>query len=384
MRATATAPAVPAAARSTGVDDLKLALAVTVILGHVAMTYGAMGSWMFEAPDYGAAPMSGVVTSLLEPVIALGALFAMGLFFLIAGCFSVGSLARKGRAAFAASRVVRLGTPVVVYVVVVVPALDVLVSATVGASPHSVGGEYVASLEQLGAGPMWFVATLLVFSLVLAALAPAVERLRTTRDARLRMSMLAVAAACVAGVSFAVRLVFPVDSEQVFDLHVWLWPQCLVLFAVGVLTAGDVGQLPVDDGLRRRCGRYALAAAVGLVAVGSLAESADALGGGLHAGALVLDALEGVYAVAASVWLLATFQAGLRRPGWMARRGARNTYGAYIAQGPVLVGFALALEPIGVSSDVKLALLAVLGTPACFLLADLARRAWVRRTAAAR
>jgi glucan biosynthesis protein C len=97
-------------------------MSLGVIGVHSAITYGFDGSWYLESYD----EMSSAVLDALTVVIVNGWLFGLGLFFLIAGRLSGPSLDRKGPGRFARERLVRLGTPVLAYVLLVDPALDYL------------------------------------------------------------------------------------------------------------------------------------------------------------------------------------------------------------------------------------------------------------------
>jgi len=358
-------------ARIAAIDNLKFVLAIGVILGHVAMTYGAMGSWIFEAPNYGEAPLSDAVSTLSAITIALGALFSMGLFFLLAGLFSTTSLRRHGTKAFARGRLLRLGIPVLAYVLVVMPLLDVVIGSTAGTTHDGIADQYVHSLGQVGAGPLWFVAVLLIFSLVLALLSRWVDLAPHGGGIRIRHVLLA--AAVIAVTSFAVRLVFVIDSRQILDLHLWLWPQCAVLFVFGVL-AGRDGGLHITPRVRRFCGASAAAVVFALVVIGATVRSDHDLAGGLHGGALLLDALEGIYALSASLWLVSLFQRRLDHQDRVARWTSQNAFGAYVAQAPVLVACALVLHSFDAPTDLKFAILAIVGTASCFVASDVARR----------
>jgi glucans biosynthesis protein C len=91
---------------------------------------------------------------------------ALGPLFLVAGWFSARSLARKGAGAFAGTRLRRLGVPLIVFIFLINPLATYLGNFRGARHPSLadyLGGTY-------GAGPMWFVAALLAFSLAYALL----------------------------------------------------------------------------------------------------------------------------------------------------------------------------------------------------------------------
>jgi hypothetical protein len=222
-------------------------------------------------------------------------------------------------------------------------------------------------------GPLWFVAALLVFSVVYAAyrtIRPAV-----VRPVALRPFHLVWLGAVIAASTFVVRLEFPIDSSQFLMIHVWQWPQCIGLFTLGILAAEHGWLDPVPDRLRAPAGRWALGG-VGVM-VGAFVASSDSLdpfegGWTWQAGAVAIA--EGMLAVSLAVWLLARFQSHHAAAGPVARGAGRAAFGAYVLQAPVLVGLAVALRDVGTGPEAKFLIVAPLGIGLSFALAWLLTR----------
>ena len=218
-------------------DNLKVVLVSAVILGHVFITYGDIGSWAYREPSDNDAFL--IVAAL---VVSLGSLFAMGLFFLIAGLLTPRSLAKKGSAGFLRDRVVRLGVPFLAYLVIY-PVVVWL------AGDESWSAVLSDQLRELTPGPLWFVLVLLIFSAGYTgwrAWRPAPRR-----SGALRGSVLVWLGAGIFASTVVVRLVYPINSDQLFALHLWQWPQCLGLFVLGIACAERGWADPVGDRMRR-------------------------------------------------------------------------------------------------------------------------------------
>jgi glucan biosynthesis protein C len=353
------AEARPARVRLGHVDDLKVALTAGVITTHAGITYGTEGDWFYREPG------DGVLGDVLVVPLALGSLFGMGLFFFLAGAFTPAALARKGRRRFLENRWLRLGVPFAVFVLVVVPLVQWLADAGAGLDV-SATGEWRQQLEDLDAGPLWFIGVLLLYSTVYAFAAGRVGGLGPGDG--LTGRLVAGTMAGVAVASFVLRLLFPIDSSQVFAAHVWQWGQCVGLFLLG-LHAGRHGWLAgVPGWLRRRCAwAFAAGAVVVVVMLALHPDDLDPLGGGLTWQSAVVCATEGVMATAAAVVLPDLFRR--RRRGRIAVAAGRSAYGAYILQAPVLVAIALLLRPAELPPAVKLLVLATTAVATCFAVA---------------
>jgi len=101
----------------------------------------------------------------------------------------------------------------------------------------------------------------------------------------------------------------------------------------------------------------------------------DAFTGGWNGPAAALSAVEAVLAVGASVWLLGAAQRHLARPaGPLTRALCRASYAAFVLQGPVLIGLALALRPFPASAGAKAITVGLIGVLLSFGLGTLVLR----------
>jgi len=350
--------------RRAYLDNLKTVLVAGVITGHVFITYADVGSWAYREPS---ANKAFIIPAALY--VALGSMFAMGLFFLIAGLFVPRALARKGPAGFLRDRLVRLGPPFLAFLLVVFPFVRWMGDQR----GRSLAWFFRDQLKELDPGPLWFVLALLIFSAAYAAW-------RALRPARptprpWRPFFLASLAAVIAAATFAVRLRFPIDSHQIFVLHVWQWPQCIGLFALGIACAENGWLDPVPDRLRRLAGLAAIGGALTIVsALLFNMKNTDPLGGGMSWQAAVVAIGEGITAVGSSVWLLGFFQRRVDHAGPLARAMGRAAFGAYVVQAPVAVGLARLAQPLPIAPELKFLFVAPAAVAGSFGLAWLLTR----------
>ncbi|HET8914209.1 MAG TPA: acyltransferase, partial [Propionibacteriaceae bacterium] len=344
--------------------NLKAVLVAWIIAGHAMLGYTAIGGWPYDEVSETTLPtqLELVLAALVGPT----ALFVIGTFFFLSGLFAPSNIARHGPAGFLRQRLVRLGLPWLMFTLLIWPVVMWLAYRSAG-HPIPIWEAWQARQPFLDSGPLWFVQILLYVSLFHALLA----RRGHGREAELRTISLVLTAACIAATSFAVRLWFPARSQQILDLHVWQWPQCIGLYVLGVLVAdkGWAEQIPPKTG--RRCGMAVLgtiAVALAIMAATGVANpSRDDIPflGGWHWQALAFDVAEASLVVAGSVWLLAVAQRWLTQQAVGITRWARAAYAAYLLQAPVLIGLEIAERALpwpAVIKGVTVAALAIAGS----------------------
>jgi glucans biosynthesis protein C len=202
---------------------------------------------------------------------------------------------------------------------------------------------------------------------VLRRLHPAQVGVAVAVDPR---SLITVAAAIAVG-SFVVRIWSQLGADTFANLRWEAWPQGAGLFALGVL-AGERGWLgAVDRQLVRRCGWATVAAMLGLAALAVwalVADRGDVVAGGVTGQSATLAVLEGLGAMALSLWVVAWFRRRWDRHGRLVERAGRGSYGAYVLHPPVLVALSLLARPLPVVPEAKFVLVAMIGVVAAFAL----------------
>ncbi|MGZ4580843.1 MAG: acyltransferase family protein [Nocardioidaceae bacterium] len=348
--------------RALWVDNLRVIVIACVIVVHTATAYVIDIPWYYEA-ERTASETWMVILGF--PTFA-GGIFGLGPLFLVAGWFSVRSLARRGAGGFARSRLLRLGVPLLVFVLLVQPLTD-----WVG-NLRSEHGSFLHYLSITEVSVMWYVAALLAFSLVYAA----VRRLRPAAEARraeLTTGRLVLAAATIAVTSFAVWQVWPFNAEVFLNLRFGEWPQGAVLFGLGVWAA-EAGWL--DDLAWARARRLGWVAAAAAVLLGSLFGLEIIARGDVDvllqatqpAPTAAFALLDGVIAVTWTLWCVAWFRRRWTRHGPLLGEAARASYATYVFHPLVLTSIMVLLAPVVLVAELKFVLISVVAVPACFLV----------------
>jgi glucan biosynthesis protein C len=363
------------------IDNIRVLLTFQVLLFHLMIIYAGTGSWFYEEgrEDF-------ITGALGAWFIAVSQAFFMGLFMLVSAYFVPGAYDRKGPGRFLKDRLIRLGIPLAVYSWILRPPLVYLYLRTVQGLQLSwwryFPGEYFKSNAVLGAGPLWFVETLLIFTVLYVVWRLLTGRRSTARPAaetRFPSNLSIALFALLLGVAgFLVRLWLPIEWSFVpLNLQLPFFAQYIALFILG-LVAYRRNWLA---GLSEAAGRLWLGIGIFMILLfwplalaGDMATSLEPYLGGWHWQALVYALWESFLCLGMCIGLIYAFRHYCHGQGSLARFLSRNAYAAYLVHGPVITIMALAARDLMLHPLVKFGLASLVALPLCFALSSLIRR----------
>ena len=343
-----------------------------VILHHTAITYGGSGGWFWKELETSSAPSS----ILLTLFCATNQAYFMGFFFLLAGYFTPGSLQKKGYVRFLADRILRLGIPLLAFILVLGPLTAAIVTYAQGEGFWPT----IRSLwqhQRIINGPLWFAQALLIF-----ALAYAVGRRFIARPEAVSVEPSPVpgyrawlfGALGTAAGALLIRQFVPV-GENVFGLQIGYFSGYIFLFSVGVAAWRH-------DWLRQLEWRHARPWIITLmvawpclpisiaIARASAGHGKVNFGGGFSWAAILYALWEPLVAWGLIASWLLLFRRYMNQPSafwdWLNRRA----YAVYILHPPILVSIALLLHHWSAPALLKFSVTGTLACVACWLIAD--------------
>ena len=343
------------------VQWLRVFLITLVVAHHAGQPYGPTGGeWPVSDPVEGAA--------WLGPFFGVNAAFFMGFFFLLAGYFTPGSYDRKGGAVFVRDRLIRLGIPLAVVVFIVFPVLIWLWDRPEAGFFAYYVGDYIGHW-QIEMGHLWFVAHLLVYSLIYALW-------RSLRPGRVGKSLpppsdLAVAlyVLALAVVDFVVRFPFPqdrwVDVLWLIPTEVAHLPQYVSLFVIGTIAGRGRWFETIRSGLGARW------FAVGVIAFLMMAVLPGLLPGVPFQN--IWGFAEAFVCVGMILGLTVLFRRFLSQGGRVLSALEGNVYGVYIVHWFIVIAIQTAILGLTVTATDKFLIVTVLATLASFALSALVR-----------
>jgi glucan biosynthesis protein C len=362
-------PQTTGSARLFFADHLRVALTILVVLHHLAVMYGANAAFYYLEP-----PKGDVVAFLLLLVFVLvNQGYFMGFFFLISGYFTPASFDRKGSTAFLKDRLLRLGIPLLVFLLVLNPIAGIGLYYWTNIKTPFI--ELYPNL--IGVGPLWFVEMLLIFDLGYMVWRWArrtymqhVEReIRPPRYLEITLFVLALALA-----SYLLRIVVPLGlTIPIFGFPTLSYlPQYLSFFIIGIIAFRGDWLRTIPNSMGKVGFGMALGALLLLFPL-ALSGGADFVGEG-HWQSAVYALWDSTFSVGMCLGLITFFRRFFNRSGPLGRFLSRQAYTVYIIHAPVIVLLALTLRGIHPEPLLKFALAALIGVPLCFVLAFLIRK----------
>jgi glucans biosynthesis protein C len=346
------------AARLAFVQRMRVFLICLVVAHHAGQAYGPTGgSWPFREAQ---------AAEWLGPFFAINASFFMGLFFLLSGYFTVSSYQRKGFANYTFDRLIRLGIPLVIYALLVLPVARYLAEPT-GSLAQSVIGRI--SSGDITAGHLWFVSLLLLLSICYAIAALFAGSSGRGWNIPAPSDKLVLGYALVLGASGAlVRFAYPQDSWLTFmgllSVEPAHLPQYLSLFAIGLVAGPSEWLSRIPSRLCIRWFGAGIVAFAAMVAIYRLDPPLPAWFGFQQ----VMGFAEGFICVGMILGCVALFRTfGTRSSTWLATLDA-NIYGVYLVHWLIVVALQGALFELSWPVSAKFLVVTVAALVASYLL----------------
>lgn len=355
-------------------DNLKVLLAVLVVLHHSAQPYGPGGGWWI-ASDPNQTTIDFIVLGLL---MALNMSFFMGLFFMISAYFLPASLERKGPEKFVKDRLVKLGMPILIFMFGVFPIMDYLLHNY----DQPIINFYVSYIDilnpqsRLSFGHLWFLAMLLIFSAVYVAYwlfnkpPPNKKRVFPGNAAILAFIM------AMALISFVVRIWAPINYwVPFFDIfEPFHLTQYIMLFAAGITAYREGWIYAIPKSAAKLWSNIAvlmiILLPVAIVVTNGTQFSGDLkiFSGGLTLASLIGSIWEAFMCVSICIALLALFKNRFGSQGRIAKVMADNSFTVYLIHIPIIVFLQYLLIGVTIDPLIKFGIVGAVGILLVFVI----------------
>jgi glucan biosynthesis protein C len=353
-------------------DNFRIFLIITVILHHTALAYGGSGTWSYMegATD----PISPNFLALFNSV---NQAYFMSAFFFLAGFFTPRSYDRKGAGAFLLDRIIRLGIPMMVYILLIRNLNSWMLNTFVRETVFT---------WRLAYDPdhLWFVQILLVFGFAYAIWRSLrghiADRIKTPFSESFPPGRtLALSIIILSVLTFLIRIYYPVNRWflNIQPAHLFHY---VFSFSVGTLASRGNWLNHLSSSIGRRWGWIALAmipAFYGLFIAGGMLKDPGTITlfmGGFHWQAFGYALWDTVMLFAMNIFLLSRFREKHNSTGSMAKSAAGGAFTVYIIHATVLYAFQISMRNIGMPSILKFLVVGGVTVIVCFALSAAIRK----------
>jgi glucans biosynthesis protein C len=352
------------------IDNLRLLMIIFVVIMHLAVTYSGFGSWYFKEGR----PIGVISMILFGFYQSFTQGYFMGLLFLISGFFIPGAYDRKGFGKFIKDRVIRLGIPTLIYMLVINPfILYVQLDLNwVRPKPEFISfyGDYTAKLKFLaGSGPLWFAFALLIFSVAYGLVRYVTNSVPNASKKELNLSFknVILLILLIAICAFLIRLVQPIGTS-ILNMQLCYFSQYVILFIVGILAYRNNLFSMIDYKFGNRwlfCGL--LLGFVAWVAIMVFGGANQDFNGGLSWQAAAYALWESFVAVAMSVGLITLFREKYNYQGKLVKVLSDNSFAVYVFHAPIIIAASQLIKTVTLLPIIKFAILCIVCIPVCFI-----------------
>ena len=351
------------------IDHLKVLLTVLVVLHHTFIALGAPGAWYYTQKTTNAAALIPMTM-----FVAINQAFFMGFFFFLSAYFTQPSFNKKGTIKFMSDRLIRLGLPLIFYSFILSPFLSYL-GYYFAEGRHINYWQYLSGFHPwIDFGVLWFVAALLIFTLIYVAYRIAIKKMPVKHRGLPTVKTIILTALAVGIASFFVRTIFPIGWVlKPLGFQLAHFSQYIILFVLGLTayTNNWLNGLSVKTGKRFLIFVIALVVFFPVLYVIKLINDIplDWFSGGWHWQSLLYAVWEQLLGFSMIIMLLSYGKALWNKPSVFLATLSRRAFAVYIFHPLVVISASLAVRTWEIDPALKLLVVAPAAVIGSFLLA---------------
>ncbi|MFX1327394.1 MAG: acyltransferase family protein [Promethearchaeota archaeon] len=358
-------------------DKLRIFLTILVILHHAAIAYGGSGGWAVR--EAASDSISPIIFTLFN---AINQSFFMSAFFLLAGYFTPRSYEEKGSLKFLKDRLIRLGIPLILLILIIRPInfyilLNFAVDSTENWSFLEVL-QYQYTNFSLNFGHLWFLLVLLIFAGVYVIFRVYTDRyfpqksIHLFRDKFPPSRVIILSIGLLSFLNFLIRLFFPVDEWYFFVQFAHIIHYTFSFYC-GILAYRGDWFSRISSSHARKWGIISLImiilAPIILLLGGALENgNYDVFKGGFTWQALTYTIWESILLIGIPIWLIYMFRERATHHERVIKALGANVYTVYIIHQPILIAFNVAFLSIAIPTVLKFILVSLITVSLCFIL----------------
>jgi len=370
-------------------DNIKILFTILVIFWHTMVTYVEAGWWYYKESNP-VDPFSDIFFLLLTSIGGVFQTSLLGLFFLLGGYFTPKSYDRKGIWSFWKERLIRLGIPLFLYIILINPIM-IYTLAKIGIPPWNtlpmLQGSFIdyyfsrfLSWEDFidfisFAGPMWFLRVLLIFTAIYTLWRQitklgSIQRKIPEQFSIPRYSYLLFLAIGLGCLTFIIRIFLSIDVRPL-EIPWGQLIQYLMMFSIGVIS---VRYLWFEKMSKKHVKIWFITILISLVIIYidffiAIAMDVDFIDftGGANFHAFLFALVDNIICMGVIFVLIKVFYAKFNKQGPILRNLSTSAYHMYLLHPLILVAVSLGFASLGLYPIIKLVIVFPLTVILCYL-----------------
>ena len=362
------------------VDNLRILLTILVILHHIAITYGGDGGWPILDPSKNLS--SQIVLTVFT---AYNQAFFMAFFFMISAYFLPRSYEKKGTWKFLLDRFIRIGIPLILYLLFLDPLGNWILSNYyyhINVSYITIFTNQITTFSY-SFGVTWFLLALLIFNVCYIIIVEVSKLMKLNvsftrfKDSFPNNLAIIIGIFIVSILTFLVRLITPV-GEYTFTFQLAHFTQYIFFFVFGIMAyrSGWFSNLTKKQG--RTWGIVMIAtlpiAPLVLWLEGAMEHGVGNFLGGFTWQSAVYVLWESVICFSTIIFLSYLFKSRFNKQNNFSKIVSRTAYTAYIIQAVVIYTFTLLFLNVPLLPLLKFLIVSPIVVIVTFLVAFIIRQ----------
>ena len=345
--------------RSYYIDNLRIFLTALVVLHHWAITYGAPGLWYYNEGN-----TNEFASILLALFVATNQAFFMGMFFMISSYFLDKSWGKKTKTKLLKSKFKRLGIPLLIYIFILSPLIIYLTNTYIQNISYTSIFVFFTQEKWLTFGPLWFVAALLIFTLITILLKSS-KKIKVYPVCPLPSSIkISIFAIAIGLISFFIRIWYPIGlSLQPIGFQFAHFTQYIALFYIGIRASRYQWFDKITFQLGVKWFKVVLLMIfvlfpIGFYLGGAIENGTDVFMGGSSWQSLFYCLWEQIVGIGIMIALLGIFKEKYNEQGALLKMASASAYSVYIIHTLILICVSILIKDVSLSSTFKFLLFA--------------------------
>lgn len=353
-------------------DNLKVALTCLVLTNHASQAYVSIDTgWIIRQGN-----VPEINDKIIGIFLSINNAFFMALFFMISSYFIPASLERKYASKYIKERFVRLGIPTVLFVLFILPLLEIKLNwDKMSAADYLFNRYFDFSSGEINFGHTWFLAVLLTLSCLYVLYCKLTKNNGDSGENILNTSApgnftIILFTAGLTFMLFLTRIFLPPGDWAIFHLfEPARMPAYITMFIIGIVAYKNrwIDKMPVSTGKI-----WGIVSVLTILStpflLTFLLHGKDMWAKGLTLNSFIVSAWDALLCVGLCISLPILFREKFNFQGKVLKKAADDSYGVYLLHPFIVIPFQCLLLDLPIHAFIKFIMATITGIILSYLI----------------